>query len=76
MDDRFWVEVTSRQYRRTRRFDLLKPSAQTLHARKLIDRLEAAILARAYHGDLMLHDPADEAAIAPFCQIPASRFRA
>lgn len=42
------------------RADLLQ--AEASRARALVDRLEAAILARAFRGELVPQDPADEAA--------------
>ncbi|GMM61874.1 hypothetical protein NUTIK01_26510 [Novosphingobium sp. IK01] len=47
--------------------------AEAAHARALIDRLEAALLARAFRGELVPQDPADEPASALLARIRATR---
>lgn len=47
--------------------------AEALRARKLLDRLEAAILAKAFRGELVHQDPNDEPASVLLERIRASR---
>lgn len=47
--------------------------AEAARARALIDRLEAALLARAFRGELVPQDPADEPASALLARIRAMR---
>jgi type I restriction enzyme, S subunit len=47
--------------------------AEAARARSLLDRLEAAILSRAFRGELVLQDPADEPASALLARIRAQR---
>lgn len=47
--------------------------AEAARARALLDRLEAAILARAFRGQLVPQDPADEPATALLARIRAQR---
>src|SRR5690606_27867880 len=47
--------------------------AEAARARALLDRLEAAILARAFRGELVPQDPADEPASALLERIRAQR---
>jgi type I restriction enzyme S subunit len=47
--------------------------AEAAHARALLDRLEAAILARAFRGELVPQDPNDEPASALLARIRAQR---
>ena len=47
--------------------------AEATRARALIDRLEAAILARAFRGELVPQDPADEPASVLLDRIRAQR---
>lgn len=47
--------------------------AEAARARRLIDRLEAAILARAFRGELVPQDPADEPASVLLDRIRAER---
>jgi len=47
--------------------------AEAARARALLDRLEAAILARAFRGELVSQDPADEPASALLDRIRADR---
>lgn len=47
--------------------------AEAARARALLDRLEAAILARAFRGELVPQDPADEPATALLARIRAQR---
>ena len=54
-----------------RHFAVHPPDAT--RARALLDRLEAAILARAFRGELVPQDPADEPAAALLDRIRARR---
>jgi type I restriction enzyme S subunit len=47
--------------------------AESARARALLDRLEAATLAKAFRGELVLQDPSDEPAIALLARIRAQR---
>jgi type I restriction enzyme, S subunit len=47
--------------------------AEAARARALLDRLEAAILARAFRGELVPQDPSDEPAAALLARIRAER---
>lgn len=54
-----------------RHFAVHSPDAN--HARTLLDRLEATILTRAFRGELVPQDPADEPAAALLDRIRARR---
>jgi type I restriction enzyme S subunit len=47
--------------------------AEAARARALLDRLEAAVLARAFRGELVPQDPNDEPASALLARIRAQR---
>jgi type I restriction enzyme S subunit len=47
--------------------------AEARKARALLDRLEAAVLARAFRGELVPQDPADEPATTLLARIRAAR---
>jgi type I restriction enzyme, S subunit len=48
-------------------------ASETTSARKLIDHLDQAVLAKAFRGELVLQDPTDEAASVLLERIRAER---
>ena len=62
------VEKLEAIFKRTHRLE-----AEAGRAAALLDRLEAAILAKAFRGELVSQDPADEPATALLARIRQSR---
>jgi type I restriction enzyme S subunit len=74
----FWVPNLADQAAIVRRIDLAfteieRLTAEAAAARRLLDRLDQAILAKAFRGELVPQDPADEPASALLDRIKAER---